>query len=139
MPEGFSTVYDFWAKSYLGTATDKLDVEVPAGGVRVLCLRPFAEQPMLIGATHNIACGSREVTSLAWDAASQTYSGKCEAERGEEMSYVILVPEGLKAQRAIPSLGEANFSQKERLVRLTVIAGETGPMDWQVTFAPGGK
>lgn len=139
VPEGFSTVYDFWAKSYLGTATGSLDVEVPAGGVRVLCLRPFAEEPMLIGATHNIACGSREITSLTWDASSQTYTGKCDAVRGEEMDYLLLVPEGLKAQRATPSLGEARYSQKDRLVRLSVIGGETGPMEWQVTFAPAAK
>jgi len=139
LPEGYSTVYDFWAKSYLGTATGTLDVEVPAGGVRVLCLRPYAEQPVLIGALHNIGCGSREIESLAWDAASQTYTGTCEAKRGEEMEYLILAPEGLKAQRATPSLGEARYSQKDRLVRLSVVAGENGPMQWQVSFAPAAK
>lgn len=127
LPETYQTVYDYGAQRYLGTAADHLQVEVPPGGVRILCLRAHEDHPMIIGASA-IDGGASTLLSSSYDESTRTLKARS---RGGA-SYKVLMPEGWVALNA----EGAELSREDRVLTVTALPGEE-MRDWSIAFAPG--
>ncbi|MFM1922144.1 MAG: hypothetical protein RLZZ303_3778 [Candidatus Hydrogenedentota bacterium] len=126
LPETYQTVYDYWAQRYLGTAADHLQVEVPPGGVRVLCLRAHEDRPMIIGAS-DIDGGAARLLASSYEESARTLAVKSQG----GVSYKVLMPEGWQPLSA----SGVELSREDRVLTASVPAGDE-PCAWSIVFAP---
>jgi hypothetical protein len=128
----YVTVFDVWEGQYRGTATHELPVQVPRGSVRLLGLRAYTGEPMLLASNRHIGMGALDHKEVRWDAQSRTLSGSFEAVADFDYVLHCLLPVGHNVQSATCSAGAVTFAQDKRVVRLQFRSAAAGPCRWSV-------
>ena len=130
----YHTVFDFWNDEYYGTAKDRLTVTVPAGGVRVIGLRPFRNRPTFLGLTNHIAQGSRRVSALDWNPVRKVLSGTFEADADTDYDLRILVPAPYQVSETLVSASNVGTETDGNILKIHFHAIEKGAIQWSVQF-----
>lgn len=133
-PAQFYTVFDFWNEQYLGTAQGALDVEIAPGSVRVLGLRPFDGQPMVIATNQHITQGAKHLTESAWDATTGTLRGVVETTPGTAFKMWVLIPDGYQYEGHEIAGAKSTVSQDGTALVIEVIP-DTHNVKWVVDLS----
>jgi alpha-galactosidase len=133
-PGAYYTVYNFWGDTYHGTVKDRIEVNVPAGSVQLLCLRPYENRPMFLSHDRNYAQGARDMTAMSWNPSTRTLAGTLDSIANTDYGLRFLVPQGYALKTATSSAGPMATQVDGQVlkVRMHVISG--GPVTWQLQF-----
>jgi hypothetical protein len=66
-PQAPRHAYEFWERHYIGEVRGRIDMTVPATGVRVFSVRRAENLPMIVGATRHLVPGFPENLEIKWD------------------------------------------------------------------------
>jgi hypothetical protein len=130
----YYAVYDFWAEKYFGVAQGKLNVSVPAGGVRLLTFREFEQRPMFLSIDNHILQGAHDFTALAWDNAKRVISGSFNAIENTDYVLRVLVPKEFTIQSSHVSCGETATTVENEVLALRFHCSQSGPVRWTTSF-----
>ncbi|MBI4559525.1 MAG: alpha-galactosidase [Candidatus Hydrogenedentes bacterium] len=133
-PEKYYTVYDFWRDRYYGTARERVDLNVPAGSVCLLGLRPYLERPMFLSTDRHFTQGATDFTALSWDEAARVLSGVFDGIEDTVYNLRVLVPENFTVRDTKISCGPVQTSMDGRVLKIGFHCARQGPVDWSVQF-----
>ena len=128
-------VFDFWPGEFVGMAREGLNLDVPAGSVRLLSLRPNKGRPMFLGTDVHITQGATDFTKLVWDADQNTLEGAFDGIADTDYVLSVLVPKGWRFEVAEATAGKPRANQDSRLLTLGLHVGAPGPVHWNVRFS----
>lgn len=70
---GEQHAFEFWTQRYLGVITERLTLDqIPAGGCRVIALRPCRSEPQMVGTSLHVSQGGSEVHEIAFNRQSNS-------------------------------------------------------------------
>lgn len=129
----YYAVYDFWEERYYGTARTSLDVSVPPGEVRVLCLRPYRERPMFLSIDSDLTQG-RTVSRVRWNRSERKLSGTFQAIENTPCTLRFLVPEAYETGEVTTSIGNVRSEQEGRVLKVEFQCPKTEVVSWDISF-----
>jgi len=130
-------VLDFWNQKFLGVFEGSIDIPVQPHDTRVLLIHAALNHPQLLGTARHIS-GSYSIDKLAWDEAENRLHGTSTTIDGAPYTLWIRVPKGFKVPVARAASGSAEVPVRKGLsgeLLTLVFAGQSGPVQWEVTFA----
>jgi hypothetical protein len=135
-------VYDFFAGRYLGTATDTINVTVPAQDCIVYALVPAATvpQPQVVSTNRHITQGGVDLTALSWNSGTRQLSGTSTAlVTGVPYTIAVYVPTGFTLAGAyaggVPMQVHAGT---DGVTRATISSPTATTVSWIMDFGSGG-
>ena len=134
-PGNYFSVYDYWAGKYLGTAIDRLNVDVAPSDVTLLVLRPVVSQPMPLVIGTNVGQSSPDFDAFEWDARN----GRLRVATRSSHAYLlpILVPDEMQLADIEVTQGSGNISTREadgRVATLNVTPNGDAVADYTIVF-----
>ncbi len=135
---GSYAVFDFWAQKLLGVFEGSIDLQVEPHDTRVLLIHPALHHPQLMGTARHIS-GSFSIDEQAWDETKNRLHGTSTTIAGAPYTLWIRVPKGfsVSAAKAASGSGEVPVQKELNGELLTLVfAGQPGPVQWDVSFAP---
>ncbi len=130
----YYTVFDSMERQYLGTAVERLGVEVPSGSVRILSLRRNVDWPAVLSVGDHFTTASSAEDATKWDAATNTLSGTVHAQTDEPVRIDVLVPERFGTITASSDNVHVEWQENERVLRVFVSGAVGVPAKWSVAF-----
>ena len=128
-------IYEFWARRFLGSHTDRFEVpSLSAGGTQILVLRERQDHPQLLSTSRHITQGAVDVLRLDWDPESRVLSGSSAVVRGDPYEVTVHVPGGFAAVGAEFGGEGAEVVVDGPLVRFSFTPEATAPVRWSVGF-----
>lgn len=127
----YYTVYDVSQDAYYGTASDVLNVTVPAGGTRLIGLRKFLERPMVLSIPHSIK--TRDARTV-WDAANDRLSGTFDPNTTGGQTLRILVPAPYVVKDVTTESAPVDWKMAENILTLAIGADAQVPAEWTAQF-----
>lgn len=127
-------LFDFWEDRYLGTATDRLNVELEPASCRVLAVREQKSYPQVISTSRHITQGLIDIVNESWDAEKNTLSVSSEVVAGDPYQLRIVVPESYSIRQARCGKEILNVTRDGHLARTGCTPKESGRVEWIVTF-----
>ena len=127
-------VFDFWPGEYCGIMKEKAELRVPAGSVRLLCMRPFENHPMFLSTDAHILQGAVDFDALEWNAASRTLQGIFRGIENTEYRLSILAPESYLLSESQVSAKDMRTERDGEVIRLICYCGATAPVAWNMKF-----
>ena len=125
-------VFDFWHQQLEGVFKDKIEVEVPTHGVRVLVIRALLDRPQLLATSRHIT-GALSIKELAWDCSKSTLSGTSETIPDAPYSVFIYLPEGVTLSR-LEANAEVLFHKSNNGLLEVAFQGQKEPVNWELEF-----
>ncbi len=105
--DAYYTVYDFWQRQYLGTASNTLNISIPPGETTVLVCRPFLGHPMLVSTGENLAQDYPALRRADWDAQARTltveFADAATTHAARRFTLAVPAPYHFANATAIPS------------------------------------
>jgi len=93
--DGTYHAFEFWTQSYLGILQERLALDrIPAGGCRVVALRPVRAEPQMIGTSLHVSLGANEVHEVEWNSPTNTLHLAVGSVGDREGTITIHVPAG---------------------------------------------
>jgi hypothetical protein len=131
--DAYYTVYNSLPRRYLGTASERLRVEVPPGSVRIVSLRRHVDWPSVL------TFGDHFLTTVAgdesaWDARTNTLSGTVHAEGDKPVRIEVLVPKAFGTKTSSSDNVRVEWQDDERVLMVFVSGVDGTPADWRVEF-----
>ncbi len=130
----YYTVYDFWRQHYHGSAIRQLNVQVPAGGVRLLAFRRRTDHPTFLSMDNHFMQGALDLSAVQWRPGERTLSGTIETAAATPYRVHIFVPEGYSVSTATADGAPVEWTGDGWVTSLAFYAETGGPVDWSVTF-----
>ncbi len=136
--------YDFWHQTLVPAFRDRLEVEVPAQGCRILAVRPLLDRPFLLSTSRHVTQGILEVKEETWDAARKTLAGRSDVVGGDAYELRLVARDGdrpwpVVAARISPEDVAAGVtiaaSAEDGVVRVAIRAPANRMVTWSVEFA----
>jgi hypothetical protein len=128
------TVYDFWAGRYLGRIKDRLQVEVPPEGVRLLGLRYDEQRPMLVASNRHFTQGAFDHGNVTWSHEAQELSGSFEATAGFPYTLTFYIPEAYRLKQVDSSEVLAGQELEGDALRVSLTPDSMGEVTWSLQF-----
>lgn len=132
-------VYDFWNHTFLGVTADKISLNVPKQGCRLVSLnRAILNRPNLVATSRHITMGGVDIIEKKWSSKYRTLTGK-------STNLVALEPYTLSfylPDNRFPSfevtteeaLESQTFEQKGRALDVTFVPQQAGDLTWKFQF-----
>jgi len=131
--DAFYTAYDSLPRRYLGTASERLRVEVPPGSVRIMSLRRHVDWPSVLTFGDYFLTKSAGDES-AWDARTNTLSGTVHSEGDQPVRIGVLVPEAFGTVTSSSDNVRVEWQDNERVLMMYVSEIDGKPLNWRVAF-----
>ena len=74
------TLYEFFPGVYHGLLNDSSTLSVAPSSVRLFCLRPYANRPMLLASDRHISQGALDHTDMTWNESEKALTGAFNAD-----------------------------------------------------------
>lgn len=132
--DGFYTVYGFWEEKYYGTAEKEIRVAVPAGAVRLLCLRRYTGKPMFIATSRHWSCGATDFTKLEWDEGGRTLRGAFDGVSNTEYRLRLLVPEPFRLSGVQVNSSPARSTLEGNILTIEHRCETNSEVTWEASF-----
>jgi len=127
--------FEFWGQSCAGTFERSLVVKnQPMRSVKLFAVREATDHPQFVGDDRHITQGAVEISDLAWDEATATYSLTAKAVAGFPFVYSVRVPEGYRFLSAKAEGGAVTAKMDGSLLKLTVSSETSGDVTVRATF-----
>ncbi len=134
--------YEFWTGAFLGEVEQRLVHDVPAHSGRVIALRLKTGVPQFLGWNRHLTMGAVVLKEASWDDGTKTLTVRTDVAKPTEKApftfrMAFYVPEGYTFTEAAYSgaaLAEHSEGQDERLLSVSFVPGETGELEFTLTF-----
>jgi hypothetical protein len=100
----------------------------------VIGLRPFRNRPTFLALTNHIAQGSRHLSALDWNPATEVLSGTLDAEADTGYDLRILVPAPYRVSETLVSASDVATELDGNVLKVHFRAVEKGRIQWSVRF-----
>lgn len=134
--DGRYVVYDYWADRCLGVFRDGLRAGLDPASCRVLAIHEDLGRPLVLGTDRHIVTGAIDLKSVRWDESRSELAARTETVPNTPYRAAIYVPPGFAVRSAVVAgrLAEVERGEDPRLVHVAFDAGDTGQVEWSVTF-----
>lgn len=132
-------VYDVWQRRLLRIVRNRLQIQVPAAGCRVVSIHMLAENaPTIVGTNRHITCGGIDLHDVAWDDENLTLSGLSDLVANDPYELIVYVPPGPSSFELLAIESQAGETHIREHGPLRVVIFESlssGPLRWRISFA----
>jgi hypothetical protein len=136
--------FDFWANAFVEPFSGIVRATLPAGGCKILSLRPVSDVPQLVGTSRHITQGIIDVKKEAWDAPAKSLNGTSEVVGGDpyELRIAAMKNDGVWQFRSA-QVSEADrqagvtiqrLSQDGPYLRIVIDSKSNRTVDWKIAF-----
>lgn len=136
--------FDFWANAFVEPFSGIVRATLPAGGCKILSLRPVSDVPQLVGTSRHITQGIIDVKKEAWDTPAKSLNGTSEVVGGDpyELRIAAMKNDGIWQFRSA-QVSEADnragvkislISQEGPFLRVLIESGQNRAVGWKITF-----
>jgi hypothetical protein len=136
-------VYDFWNREYLGAWAGGVTVDLSPASSRVLTLLPQENRPQLISTSRHLTQGWVDLTSQAFNQATNSYRGKSKVVRNDPYELRFAFPRGRNftinsvSARSTAGALPVKISNHQGWATVEFSSPRTTEVTWNVSFAPG--
>ena len=126
--------WEFWTDTFLGAQKERLELAVPARGVRLVALRPDAGRPQVLTTDRHVTQGGVELKDERWKDRSLTTT--VHVVGGFPLTIRFAIPEGFALQR-ISALGARVTTAQEsegRVLAVTLASDVSADVSVQMAF-----
>ncbi len=133
---GAHHAFEFWTQSYLGIHSDRLTLEsVPAGGCRVVALRPNLSVPQIVGTSFHVGMGSIDLQDVSRGETPENLCLTLAAPGDRAGTVTVTIPRGWAAGTVRGTGGSfALHPLGDRLLQIACRVRDVG--EAQLTFWP---
>ncbi len=136
------SVYDFWNDRPLEPISDRLTVEIPAHGSRILALHPRLDRPYLLSTSRHVSQGILEVTGETWEPQTRTLAGRSEVVAGDAYELRVAAPghtlAGVELSAADVAAGvTVSSTAANGFVRVKIRTTQSRAVAWTTRFTAG--
>lgn len=125
-------IFDFWNEQLEGVFENKIEVEVPTHGVRVLVIRALLDRPQLLATSRHIT-GAFSITKLGWNSSEFTLSGTSATIPDTPYSLFVYVPAGTTLSK-VDSNADVLFHKSDNGLLEVAFQGQEEPVNWKLKF-----
>ena len=131
--------WEFWTGEYLGRHLARLEMKVPAHGVRLVALQPTARHPQFLTSDRHITQGGVELKDVKWDADALRLTAKIEVIGGFPQTARFALPGGwfLTGAEADGKAVDAKTESNGGVVSVPLSVPETRVVDVVLSFKAG--
>jgi len=132
-------VYEFWTKRLLGSfvggfAPGPVD---PVFRCQALAVRERRPHPQLVATSRHVTCGGVDLADVRWDEGA--LSGRSLVVAGDPYEICLTEPEGYRLESfECPAVPSAELSREGGLLRVRLLPGTAGPVNWTARFSGRG-
>lgn len=132
--------FDYWNDKFLPPFGKTLSAELPPGSCLVLSLREYGDHPVVVSTSRHITQGIVDILKENWDPGKGTLSGTSRLVANDPYELRIVVSAAEKSWKLASfkvGSGRArveSMSQNGPMVRIRIVAGEGGDVDWTARF-----
>lgn len=126
--------WEFWGGAFLGAQTGRLELSVPARGVRLVSLRPDRGRPQVLTTDRHLTQGGVELKDERW--SGRTLTATVRTVGGFPLTLRVAVPAGF-AVRKVSAVGAAVASAPEadgRVLAVTLTGDVSADVPVTVEF-----
>lgn len=136
--------FDFWANAFVEPFSGMVRATLPAGGCKILSLRPVSDVPQLAGTSRHITQGIIDVRQENWDQATKSLMGTSDVVGGDpyELRIAAMKTEGHWACRLV-QVSDADklagvtiivVSQEGPYLRVKIESRQNREVEWKIAF-----
>jgi hypothetical protein len=135
--------FDFWADRFLPPFSGTISGLLPAGGCRIVSIRPVSDVPQVISTSRHVTQGVIDLSQERWDSAQKTLRGVSALIARDPYEVRIVVPVGARSWRVTRVTAEGtlsqppvSFTQDGPCIRVRIDSTDSQPVNWAVAFEP---
>jgi hypothetical protein len=133
-PQFSYLVFDCWQEQLIGHYKERINVEIPAHGTRVLIIRDKQDRPQLLATNRHIT-GAFSIIAQAWNESDKILQGTSETVPSTEYSLYFFVPPGMKVQAVkVNGVNSGYTLEPVGLLKISFISQKVN-VDWRIRFS----
>ncbi|MDD5598047.1 MAG: alpha-galactosidase [Victivallaceae bacterium] len=102
-------IFDFWNETYLGTASEKISINVAPHSTKLLCIRKVLTIPQLLSTSMHFTQGAVEFNRLEYDSCENVLCLDSSFHDQNEAKIFIYLPDGYTLPK-IKTVNVANYN-----------------------------
>lgn len=128
--------WEFWSGCYLAMLDGRLELDVPARGVRLVALQPECGHPQFLSSDRHITQGAVGLKDQRWN--DNTLTVMVDAVGGFPQTLRFAVPDGFALKSVESSVGKATSTSEcdGRVIAVTIETPNTETVSLSLLFLP---
>ena len=128
-------VWEFWTRRLVAVHDGGFDAEaLGSRGTRTYAIRPRLDRPQVLSTSRHISQGGADLSSVNWDPATRTLSGRSCVVTGDAYELAIHVPAPFVCRKSVIAGKPVEARLDGEMLRIRHTPTETSTVDWSLEF-----